>query len=55
MLTYVTKSNAQRFGMVMWDDVIKEVALEFPDVTLDHMLGACLPPPRARLPPQHSS
>ena len=37
-LTYVTKSNAQRNGMVMWDEVMKEVALEFPDVELDHML-----------------
>jgi len=32
LLTYVTKSNAQRNGMVMWDDVINEVAKEFPDV-----------------------
>lgn len=39
MLTYVTKSNAQRAGMVMWDEVILEVAKGFPDVKLDHMLG----------------
>lgn len=39
MLTYVTKSNAQRNGMVMWDEVMNEVAQDFPDVTLDHMLG----------------
>jgi len=38
MLTYVTKSNAQRAGMVMWDEVILEVAKGFPDVKLDHML-----------------
>lgn len=38
-LTYVTKSNAQRNGMVMWDEVVNEVAKEFPDVELDHMLG----------------
>lgn len=25
--------------MVMWDEVINEVSLEFPDVELDHMLG----------------
>lgn len=37
-LTYVTKSNAQRNGMVMWDEVIKEVANEFPGVEVDHML-----------------
>ncbi|KAF5352879.1 hypothetical protein D9757_012101 [Collybiopsis confluens] len=39
MLTYVTKSNAQRNGMVMWDEVVKEVAENFPDVLVDHMLG----------------
>lgn len=39
MLTYVTKSNAQRNGMVMWDEVINEVAKNYPDVKLDHMLG----------------
>jgi tartrate dehydrogenase/decarboxylase / D-malate dehydrogenase len=32
-LTVVTKSNAQRHGMVMWDDIAAEVATEFPDVT----------------------
>ncbi|KLT42433.1 tartrate dehydrogenase [Cutaneotrichosporon oleaginosum] len=38
MLTYVTKSNAMRNGMVLWDEVIEGVAAEFPDVTMDHML-----------------
>jgi len=37
-LTVVTKSNAQRFGMVMWDEIAAEVADEFPDVTWDKML-----------------
>ncbi len=37
-LTVVTKSNAQRHGMVMWDDIAAEVAQEFPDVTWDKML-----------------
>lgn len=37
-LTVVTKSNAQRFGMVMWDEIAAEVAAEFPDVTWDKML-----------------
>jgi isocitrate/isopropylmalate dehydrogenase len=32
LLTYVTKSNAMRNGMVLWDEVINEVAKEFPDV-----------------------
>ena len=38
LLTVVTKSNAQRNGMVMWDEIASEVALEFPDVTVDKML-----------------
>ncbi len=38
LLTVVTKSNAQRNGMVMWDEVAAEVAKEFPDVSWDKML-----------------
>jgi len=38
LLTVVTKSNAQRHGMVMWDEIAAEVAMEFPDVTWDKML-----------------
>lgn len=38
LLTVVTKSNAQRNGMVLWDEVAAEVAREFPDVTTDKML-----------------
>ncbi|MGA3034354.1 MAG: isocitrate/isopropylmalate family dehydrogenase, partial [Terracidiphilus sp.] len=34
-LTVVTKSNAQRHGMVMWDEIAAEVAKDFPDVTWD--------------------
>lgn len=37
-LTVVTKSNAQRNGMVMWDEVAQELSKEFPDVTMDKML-----------------
>ena len=37
-LTVVTKSNAQRFGMVLWDQIAAEVAKDFPDVTWDKML-----------------
>jgi tartrate dehydrogenase/decarboxylase/D-malate dehydrogenase len=37
-LTVVTKSNAQRHGMVFWDEIAAEVAREFPDVTWDKML-----------------
>ena len=38
LLTVVTKSNAQRHGMVMWDEIAVEIAREFPDVTWDKML-----------------
>jgi tartrate dehydrogenase/decarboxylase/D-malate dehydrogenase len=38
LLTVVTKSNAQRYAMVMWDEIAAEVAGEFPDVTWDKML-----------------
>ena len=38
LMTVVTKSNAQRHAMVMWDEIAAEVASEFPDVTWDRML-----------------
>jgi len=38
MLTLVTKSNAQRHGMVLWDEIFAEVAREFPEVSTDRML-----------------
>lgn len=38
LLTVVTKSNAQRHGMVMWDEIAAEVAGEYPDVAWDKML-----------------
>ncbi len=37
-LTVVTKSNAQRFGLVLWDEVASEVSREFPDVNWEKML-----------------
>jgi len=37
-LTVVTKSNAQRHAMVMWDEIAAEIASEFPDVAWDKML-----------------
>ena len=37
-ITVVTKSNAQRNGMVMWDEIARETAEAFPDVTMDFML-----------------
>ena len=38
LLTVVTKSNAQRHGMVMWDEIAAEVAQDYPEVTWDKML-----------------
>ena len=38
LLTVVTKSNAQRHGMVMWDEIAAEVGRAFPDVTVDKEL-----------------
>jgi len=37
-LTVVTKSNAQRHAMVMWDQIAAEVATEFPEVRWDKEL-----------------
>jgi tartrate dehydrogenase/decarboxylase/D-malate dehydrogenase len=37
-LTLITKSNAQKHGMVMWDEIFYEVAAGFPDVATDKML-----------------
>ncbi|MEO9777892.1 MAG: tartrate dehydrogenase [Sedimentitalea sp.] len=36
-LTSVTKSNAQKYSMVFWDEVTREIAEEYPDVTVSHM------------------
>jgi tartrate dehydrogenase/decarboxylase/D-malate dehydrogenase len=38
LLTLITKSNAQRHGMVLWDEVFYEVAKDFPAVRTDKML-----------------
>ena len=37
-LTVITKSNAQRHAMVMWDEIAREIAREFPDVSWDKEL-----------------
>jgi len=37
-LTVVTKSNAQRHGMVFWDVVCREVLADFPDLDVDFKL-----------------
>ncbi|WP_128255273.1 tartrate dehydrogenase [Falsirhodobacter deserti] len=36
-LTSVTKSNAQKYSMVFWDEVTTELAADYPDVTVSHM------------------
>jgi tartrate dehydrogenase/decarboxylase/D-malate dehydrogenase len=37
-LTFVTKSNAQRHAMVLWDKVFEEVKTGYPDIKTDRML-----------------
>ena len=37
-LTLITKSNAQRHGMVLWDEIFFEVAKEFPGVKTQRIL-----------------
>ena len=42
LLTVVTKSNAQRHAMVMWDEIAAQIAKEFPDVKWDkELVDAC--------------
>src|SRR5262249_10909213 len=38
VLTSATKSNASRYTYVLWDEVVEEVAGDFPDVTVERML-----------------
>jgi tartrate dehydrogenase/decarboxylase/D-malate dehydrogenase len=38
LLTVVTKSNAQRHAMVMWDEIAVQISKEFPDVNWDKEL-----------------
>jgi tartrate dehydrogenase/decarboxylase / D-malate dehydrogenase len=38
LLTVVTKSNAQRHAMVMWDEIALQISKEFKDVKWDKML-----------------
>ncbi|MES3517237.1 MAG: isocitrate/isopropylmalate family dehydrogenase [Natronomonas sp.] len=37
-VTSITKSNAQAFGMVFWDDVVAEVSEDYPDVEVESLL-----------------
>jgi tartrate dehydrogenase/decarboxylase/D-malate dehydrogenase len=38
LLTSATKSNASRYGYVFWDEVVEEIAAEYPDVRAERML-----------------
>jgi tartrate dehydrogenase/decarboxylase/D-malate dehydrogenase len=38
LLTSATKSNASRFGYVLWDEVVEEIHAEFPDVVVERVL-----------------
>lgn len=43
-VTSITKSNAQRYGMVLWDRIFKEVASRFPKIQSESKLidAACM-------------
>jgi len=43
-VTSITKSNAQRFGMVFWDEVFRVVAKDYPEVATESQLvdAACM-------------
>jgi tartrate dehydrogenase/decarboxylase/D-malate dehydrogenase len=38
LLTSATKSNASRYGYVLWDEVVDETAADFPDVGVERVL-----------------
>ncbi len=38
LLTLVTKSNAQRHGMVMWDEIFEEISQDYRDISTDKIL-----------------
>jgi tartrate dehydrogenase/decarboxylase / D-malate dehydrogenase len=37
-VTSITKSNAQQFGMVLWDEVFRSVARDYPDIHASSLL-----------------
>ncbi|WP_416841797.1 isocitrate/isopropylmalate dehydrogenase family protein [Haloferax sp. DFSO52] len=37
-LTNVTKSNAQAYGMVFWDEIVDEIAADYPGVEVERLL-----------------
>jgi tartrate dehydrogenase/decarboxylase / D-malate dehydrogenase len=38
LVTSATKSNASRYGYVLWDEIVEEVAAEHPDIRHEHVL-----------------
>ena len=38
LLTSATKSNASRFGYVLWDEIVEEIAGDFPGVRVERVL-----------------
>jgi tartrate dehydrogenase/decarboxylase/D-malate dehydrogenase len=38
LLTSATKSNASRFGYVLWDELVEEVHADYPDVRVERVL-----------------
>jgi tartrate dehydrogenase/decarboxylase/D-malate dehydrogenase len=51
LLTVVTKSNAQKHGMVMWDDIAAEVARGYPEVRWEKELVDAMAARMVRRPP----
>jgi tartrate dehydrogenase/decarboxylase/D-malate dehydrogenase len=49
-LISATKSNASRYGYVLWDEVVAEVGREFPDVELESVLVDALAARMVRAP-----
>ena len=43
-VTSITKSNAQQYGMVLWDKIFKEVSANYPDIRTESKLidAACM-------------
>jgi len=43
-VTSITKSNAQRYGMVLWDRIFKEVSVRYPEIRTESKLidAACM-------------
>jgi tartrate dehydrogenase/decarboxylase/D-malate dehydrogenase len=37
-VTNVTKSNAQAYGMVFWDEIVEEISTEYPNIRVERLL-----------------